>query len=658
MFCLPKEQSDKLKKAFASGKINPDTLGALKTSQERRALLETVVEAPYAKQVNILFEQKALLKNQERAMYDFVDQMTGLHDADREAVRAKIRETYAEKKRRILEPKEGEAFLADLAADIYSRKFKTDVSLEEVEILTSLSKDLREARAKSKDGVNFDTQGDRLRFGAALIARDNYVGKLKKEGRKPVLLSLKEGVAPVVMRAGSIAADFIFSTSRALKASWDNSYQFRQGIKVLYTHPGVWGRHFIQSFHDIGKTVKNGIEAGDAILDATKAEIQSRPNALNGLYSKGRKLDIGIAEEEFPTSLPERIPLLGRIFKASEVAYSAAAMRTRADLADMYYKMAENMGADLTNTEEVKSINTLVNSLTGRGENFGGLGEQAQEKLNKAFFSVKFWKSNMDTLALPVTAKTKFTRRVAAQNLLKIVGSIATILGLAYAIDPDAVEWDPRSSNFGKIKIGNTRYDITGGLSPYIVLVARLFMGVQGKEAIKSSVTGLTSKINEGYGSQTGMGLLEDFTKNKFSPAFSIFKEYLDQRTFSGDIPSAKSVIEGLTIPIVLQGAYEAYKMDGEAAAFMSLVADGLGISANTYGFNDNWAQATSKELENFKKRVGEQKFKEANERYNREVNKLIGRLSRDSRYQKLSNDDKKDKLAKEKRKIKERIIK
>ena len=67
---------------------------------------------------------------------------------------------------------------------------------------------------------------------------------------------------------------------------------------------------------------------GDSLQDAHKAEIYSRKNYLNGLYEKGSKLDIGKGEEEFPTSFPEKIPVLGSLFKASEVAYTSGAAST------------------------------------------------------------------------------------------------------------------------------------------------------------------------------------------------------------------------------------------------------------------------------------------------------------------------------------------
>ena len=48
---------------------------------------------------------------------------------------------------------------------------------------------------------------------------------------------------------------------------------------------------------------------------SVKADVYSRPNALDGTY-KRMKLDVGIdAEEAFPSTFPERIPVIGRFLR-------------------------------------------------------------------------------------------------------------------------------------------------------------------------------------------------------------------------------------------------------------------------------------------------------------------------------------------------------
>ncbi|HDY66709.1 MAG TPA: hypothetical protein ENH85_02835 [Candidatus Scalindua sp.] len=662
-FCLPFEEANKIKKAIRNGTLNPDKLNKM-TSQERREFFAKLIGKQNAKEVNLLFEKKLLLKNQERAMTDWARDITGISKEQKEATLEKIRQTYADKKRRLQDPKENEVFLNEIVSDVYSRKFKTETSLEEAQTITELSQDTKRAREKLGDlskwkTEEFDLTGskqDAIQFGATKVALDNYIGGLKAEAKKEFFVNplkvrgLMEKIEAIKTDA-RISVKFIADNSRAIVASVDNSLWGRQGIKVLYTHPKTWATNFAKSWGDISKTLREGVKTGEAILDATKAEVYSRENFMKGRYELGKKLDIGTGEEEFPTSLPSKIPGLGRLFKAAEVSYEAGAMRLRADIADLIYGLAEQTGVDMNNKVEVGAINEMVNSMTGRGKLPFGI-ERAAGVLNTVFFSAKFFQSNVDTLTKGLTAETSFTRKQNAINLLKITSSIAVILLMVSAFDDDAVEWDPRSANFGKIKLGNKRFDTTGGMSSLIILAARL-----ATQSTKSSVTGLITEYNTGYGSPTGMDALWNFTENKFSPLFSVIKEVVDQKTFEGEEPTFVNQLANLTVPIIIEVGMDAAQKEDLADTLLVLIADGLGISTNIYSYNKNWNVNPGKELIQFKEKVGEKKFKEANDKFNDLVNEKIIELGKDPNYQKLDDEDKRKKLTSEKNKIKSKIF-
>jgi len=648
MLCLPQDIANKIKDAIKSRKLSPQTLMNMDSAQ-RRAFLAELLGQITAKDVNLLFEKKLLLKNQERAMYDWAKEITGLSKADKEATLAKIRQTYADKARRLYEPKDNENFLNEITSDIFSKKYKVEVSLQEAQIITELTAVMREAKVKlEKEGISG--------FGAAKVALDSYVNGLKLEANKRTWVNplrqigIKEKLRIVNEDIGTLI-NFIAENSRAIVASVDNSWWGRQGIKTLITKPKTWSKNFIKSFSDIGQTLKYGNVKGDAIIDGVKAEIYERQSYLKGLYDMGKKLDIGTGEEAFPTSAPAKIPFLGRLFKASEISYEAGAMRMRADVADQYYALAEKMGVDLTDKFEVGSINEMVNSLTGRGRL--PLGAGSQKAINNAFFSIKFFKSNLDTLTLHAGSKmSTFARKQAAINLLRIVSGIGAMLFLAWSLDKDSVDWDPRSANFGKIKVGNTRFDITGGMSSLITLVFRIM-----RQSSKSSTTDIVSKLNDGYGSQTGMDVLWGFTENKFSPMFSVIRDLVKQETFGGDKPTIFSTTKGLAVPIVVQNYFETSRDPNSANLLLAMIADGLGISTNTYTLETKWEQSTSQELMQFKAKVGSQTFKEANDKYNLRLNDYILGLITNPDYKKLSNEEKLELVSFAKDKIKQGIF-
>ena len=652
IFCLPPQYVDKMKSAIRSGKLNPAKLNAM-TSTQRREFLSTIVGKGNAKEVNLLFERKLLLKNQEKAMTDWARETTGMSKEAKEKTLEKIKQTYAEKKRRLENPRENEKFLNEITSDVYSKKMKTDITLEEAQKITELSADVTKYRENMNADFTFKTKQDGINYGASKVAFENYTNSLRSDAlKRPLLLPTSPAKAIEDFR---IAFNFIADNSRALKATFDNSFWGRQGVKVLFDprFTGKWAKNFARSFKDIAQIMKSGTKKGDAIIDATKAEIYSRKNYLNGRYELGKKLDVKGVEEEFPTSLPSRIPVLGRFFKAAEVAYEAGAMRLRADVADTMYKMAEKVGRDMKNKVDVGDINQVVNSMTGRG----GLpiGESYQALANKAFFSIKFLKANLDTLFSPITLlkdPRSFAKQQAAKNLLSIVSVVGSILGIAKALNPESVSFDPRSANFGKIKLGNTRFDITGGMGSIVTLLSRILT-----QSSTSSITGKVTKLGEGYGAPDGMDVFWNFTENKFSPLLGVIADITKQETFEGNKPGFLSTAKGLTVPIIMEEGATAIQDEKSANLMLVLMADALGIGANTYSLRTNWEQGTSKELIEFKEKVGDKTFKEANNEYNKRVNDWFDEVSDTDNYKNKDDEEKAKFLSKERREIKEKVF-
>ena len=73
-------------------------------------------------------------------------------------------------------------------------------------------------------------------------------------------------------------------------------------------------------------------------------------------------------------------------------------------------------------------------------------------------------------------------KKEAAKTILSGIAMTGTVLGFASACGAD-VEWDPRSTDFLKIKIGNNRKDITGGLGAYIRIIAQTALGERKEQS-------------------------------------------------------------------------------------------------------------------------------------------------------------------------------
>jgi hypothetical protein len=556
-FCLIPKEADKFIEKLKDGSINPEKLVDM-TSAERRAFFDEFMGEENAKEVNALFESKLLLKNQQQGMINWAKKVTGI---TREVRRDLI--TRIERLEKVLDPKEKEAFLQDLA----NKRLGVDVTYDEAKSIAELSQEISKYKEKWDEKTqSWPSQDDRLKYGAAKVALKDYVKEIKLESAKE---TIKEKILHPFRSVSQLAG-----ISKSMVSTLDNSFLGRQGIKMFYTHPTVWAKGAGESFRSIWRSLK-----GEDATAAVEADILSRPNAMNGKYEKAR-LSIGNLEETFPELLPAKIPGLGRLFKASESAFTTAAYRMRADAFDLITKIADETGVNTADKFELESIGKLVNSMTGRG-NLGGL-ESAGPTVNKVFFSPKFFKSNIDTLTLHAFEKggmSSFARKQAAVNLVKIISGIGAILMLFKTLDPDSVDLDPRSSDFGKIRVGNTRFDITGGMSSLVVLAARLIT-----QETKSSTTGKVTKLGEKYGSPTGSTLLGGLLENKLAPTAQVFLNWANRKDRDGNPITPFGVLKTLYAPLPVTNLIQSLSQPSAANILLILIADGLGFSANTYG--------------------------------------------------------------------------
>ena len=631
-FCLLPEYVDAFKKGLRDRQIDPAKLATL-SSEERHAFLGNFVGKDNALQVNSLFESKLLLKNQKAGYITWAKKIGGITPETRRDLISRI-----EKMDRVLSPKEGEQFLRDLA----ETRLGVGVSETEAKTIFDLTQKVKETRVPEKEDLTFSSETERLNYGRSKVALMNYVNGLKEEAGK---LNLLDRLKPTnyLKNVSDIAGN-----AKSIKASMDNSAIFRQGWKTLFTNPLIWQRNARKTFVDIFKTF-----GGKQVMDELNADIVSRPNYDRMVKAK---LAVGTIEESFPGTVIEKVPLVNRVYKASENAFTGFIYRQRADIFDKYLEIAKKSGINIDDVDELKPIASMVNSLTGRG-NFGKFEGSAVNAFNNVFFSPRFMKSQFDTLLHPLTGAggSNFVRKQAAVNLLKVISGTATVLTIANAIKPNSVEWDPRSADFGKIKIGNTRFDVTGGMSSLITLAARL-----ATMSSKSTTTGAVSPINSGkFGSTTGLDLVENFFENKAAPAVSVFRDILKGEDFKGNKPTLTSSLESAFLPIGVSTFKELNDDPNAANIVLAMIADGLGIGAtNRAPQKTNWLKNPGAEIKQFQAKVGNQKVKEANEKYNKEYSQWLFDNTKGSKYKSLSDEEKQKIVSDKKEEIRNKIFK
>src|SRR5262249_15726909 len=142
-----------------------------------------------------------------------------------------------------------------------------------------------------------------------------------------------------------------------------------------------------------------------------------------------------------------------------------------------------------------------------------------------------------------------------------------------------------RSSDFGKIKIGDTRFDVSGGMSSILTLADRL-----ARMSTKSSTTGKVTPLNARdkkgnpvFGGQTGTDVVFNFFENKLSPTASVVRDLIKGQDFNGKKPTVLGEANNLFTPLPITTYLELQKDPNSADKLLALMADALGISTNTY---------------------------------------------------------------------------
>lgn len=578
-WCLLPQHADAFKQSIISGELDPRRLAEM-SSKERREFFAEKFGTENAEPMNRALETKLLLKNQQQGFITWANSIMAPKEVKRDII-SKI-----ERMDKVLDAASEDKFLEDLA----SHKLGTRVSFEEAQKISELSEKV--SANESKKGGD-----DRMEYGRAVVELQNYVNDLKT--RKTSLADLKANPAGTIARAVST----IPGTTKSIAASFDASAIFRQGWKTILSHPKIWSKNAVQSLGAMVKTFGK-----QNVIDELNADIVSRPTYD---LMKKAKLDVGTVEEAYPSSLPEKIPLLKYPYKASENAFTLFTHKTRADIFDAMIARAEKNGVQLKDTD-LQNIGRMVNALVGRGY-VGALGKGA-DTLNVLFFSPRAIKAHVDTLLHPITGGapirelvsgqntgTALVRKEAAKNLVLTIAQTAAILAIAKALKPDSVDLDPRSSDFGKIKVRGTRFDVTGGFGSLAVLAAREVSGTS-----KSTATGnITDLGSPKFGQPNRMDVLVNYFANKLSPTAGTMRDFAKGRDFKGNKMSFSDPYSygraglNLVTPIPFSNAKELLTDPNAANALLGIIADGLGVSVNTY----NSASSIKRDIELARKR-------------------------------------------------------
>ena len=408
--------------------------------------------------------------------------------------------------------------------------------------------------------------------------------------------------------------------SRALMTSFDLSALLRQGGLAAMGHPVLAKRALFETTASIARTFDResvgkdfkwtelerfltGIDSRQAEFDlmhkltqGTEGEFRLRA----GLNLPNTDQAITKQEEAFQGRWGKLVPGIA----VSSRLYTMILNKLRADLFD---SMVQNLGrSGQVTLDEAKVIANFVNVATGRSDlgKFNGWAAA----LNTVFFAPRYVASRFQYLAmpfyLPFQGGSWRVKRAILQEYGRTAAGIGTVLGtfallgmLLYDDDDEdrpRIETDPRSADFLKVRIGETRLDFLAGLSQVIVLSSRMISG-----QTKSSVSGKVRNFGEGFRPETRASVLARFGRTKLAPVPGALATIADDWTnVVGQKETPLSMAGSMVTPLSLKDVTTTMKAQGiPTGTAMSLLSI-LGVGMNTYGPKTEYMTGSPEERE------------------------------------------------------------
>ncbi len=553
-------------------------LGAVKTRLKnqirdlQKQITTRVKVGPERTRLEYDTEAQALRAERDalREQYDELFGRRGVTDEQRLNMAIKSTErSIAEYERRIREKdlfptpaKRGE--LSDARLD--ANRAKLDALREELKQLQYI-----ERPPKTLEQIVLQTIKTRLKREAAdyqdKLARGDFTPKKKptpvKRDAEAIRLEAQRDAAKMAwheallrdrMRNRSLAqkalaaalVDFP-STARAIMTALDVSAVLRQGMFLVAAHPIRSSKALAPMFRAL-LSAEAQQRSSAAIRLRTNYHLARQGGLFLSQHGTGKLSEM---EEAYMSRYAGKIPLVA----ASQRAYVTFLDNLRMDAFD-----AMIAGLSRTGTPtpiEVRETANYINVATGRGH-FGARAS-ASAALNVPFFAPRFVASRFQLLlGEPLYRGSARTRTMVAKEYARFLAGIGVVYALGQLAGGD-VETDPRSSDFGKLRFGDSRLDPLAGLAQTTVLLSRLGSGKTKTHEGKI----VPIRGERPYTASDSAEVIGRFLRTKLSPMFGAGLDVLAGEDLMGEPATVAGEAQDLVTPMTLKDIYEAMKEQG-----------------------------------------------------------------------------------------------
>ena len=475
-------------------------------------------------------------------------------------------------------------------------------------------------RLKSKDNTDFfaNLQAFNRVMSGLEVPQPAQIKRLRElfgDELMDTIFGSQEKITEEIWKKGRDNIIEVIGIPRALVASFDLSAAARQGRTFMGAYPDEWLGAF-KAMHEVAFSERNAILLEETIKAHPKFKAAQEAGVFYAERAgkEGASSNISRREEQFISGfLQKYVPGL----KISERAYASFLNKYRHDIFNRTLAEWEVAGHSASNAD-LKNLAKLINYGTGRGAvgNIGWLANIA----SAFFFAPRFATSGPSFILHGAATAVRETasallpdaaRSARLPNAIPFVGghSADEMLGLdninrnmmvskmwaksmvgyvrtgnmwlekLHLMGAD-VELNPRSSDFGKGKIGEHRFDFWGGDLAWVRYIG---MALTGEK--KSLATGRIYDIDMSE-------VLQRFIRSKESPAGAFATDALTGEDFLGrqvgeDQYKSKQFWVDRITPMLLGDIQEAAEVDRSESLVGMLTGNPVavgGLISSVYG--------------------------------------------------------------------------
>lgn len=442
-YCLPGYLVDKFVSALEK-ELDPDEL-ALMSSGRRRKALEDILGPDHAEQVNILFEKKLGLKNQQLGLARWVDQVSKAKPVIKKDMSSKI-----QKMDRLLNPTE----LADFKADLAKDELSFNVTAEQAKEIFDQSNKVENLKTAMKDTP--DKSLERRAYGLAVQAMRENLQNMMPDNRGVMNHLVDWWNIPATAKTG------FFHLSANLVQNWGMAGQ------------KVWFESFPEMLKHFASEENSRNQKADMLGDSDWQVISSViPFTDVSDRVPSEEMQSPILKKAFD-ALSEKTGA-PNILQISSRAFTGTNNFVKWNTAKNYLTGARAAGLDVSMGSEVlQNLGTVVNNFTGRSSLLDKF-DQLNPILRAVFWTPKKFVATVQKFNPIYYAKLDpFSRGKAFQNLVGSLMMTGATLGLAQMAG-FKVGWDPDNQDYLKVTLpGGAEMDIPGSDFTFHRLMYRL----------------------------------------------------------------------------------------------------------------------------------------------------------------------------------------